>query len=58
MSVKKLVIGIYSLTGCEGCRHEVINLGEKLIKAIEELGIELAYEPLLGLSTERDMLRR
>ncbi len=54
MSVKKLVIGIYSLTGCEGCRHEVINLGEKLIKAIEELGIELAYEPLLGLSTERD----
>ncbi len=54
MSTKKLVIGIYSLTGCEGCRHEVINLGEELLSTMDELGIELAYEPLLGLSSERD----
>jgi len=50
---EKVVIGIYSLTGCEGCRHEIVNLGERLLQALEDLNIELAYEPLLGLTTER-----
>ena len=50
---EKVVIGIYSLTGCEGCRHEIVNLGERLLQALEDLSIELAYEPLLGLSAER-----
>ena len=50
---EKVVMGIYSLTGCEGCRHEVVNLGERLLQALEDLNIELAYEPLLGLSAER-----
>ncbi len=50
---EKVVVGIYSLTGCEGCRHEIVNLGERLLHALEDLNIELAYEPLLGLTAER-----
>lgn len=52
MSVKKLVMGIYSFGSCEGCRHEIINLGEELLEFLERNNIEIAYEPLLGFSQE------
>jgi len=44
-----LRIGFYSLTGCEGCRHEVLNLGERLLRMLNELGIKITHEPLLGV---------
>ncbi len=50
----KIIVGIYSLAGCEGCRHEIVNLGEKLIELMEKYGIEIAYEPLLGYTSERE----
>ncbi len=53
MSVRKLVVGIYSFSSCEGCRHEILNLGEELLEFLERNGIEIAYEPLLGFSQER-----
>lgn len=49
---EKLKIGIYSFSSCEGCRHEIINLGERLIKTLEEYNIELVHEELLGLKEE------
>jgi len=50
--MSKLTVGIYSLGGCEGCRHEIVNLGEELFKAMEEYGFKIVYEPLLGLRNE------
>jgi len=44
-------LGIYSFDGCEGCRYR---LAENLLTISAELGIELAYEPLLGLKEEQD----
>ncbi len=49
----KLTLGIYSLTSCEGCRYELINLGDELLNILNSYDIELAYEPLLGLGRER-----
>ncbi len=54
MAHRRLVVGIYSLAGCEGCRHEILNLGEELLKLLEKYGIEIAYEPLLGYISERE----
>ncbi len=54
MPQDKIVVGIYSLAGCEGCRHEIVNLGDKLLELLEEAKIEIAYEPLLGFSQERE----
>ena len=54
MTKTKLVVGIYSLAGCEGCRHEILNLGEELLKLLKEYDIEIAYEPLLGFTSERE----
>jgi len=51
---KKLVMGIYSFSSCEGCRHEIINLGEELLEFLERNNVEIAYEPLLGFSQERN----
>ncbi|MCD6380870.1 MAG: 4Fe-4S binding protein [Candidatus Odinarchaeota archaeon] len=43
-----LRIGIYAFGGCEGCRY-------RLIESILNLdGIEIVYEPLLGLNKEAD----
>ncbi len=53
MSRGKLIVGIYSFSSCEGCRHEVLNLGEELLKILSEYGVEIAYEPLLGYTQER-----
>jgi len=47
-----MTIGFYSFSGCDGCRYEVLNLGEKLLDFIQRNGLEIAYEPLLGLSRE------
>lgn len=47
-----MTIGFYSFGGCDGCRYEVLNLGEKLLDFIQRNGLEIAYEPLLGLSRE------
>ena len=54
MSQDKIVVGIYSLAGCEGCRHEIVNLGDELLELLKEANIEIAYEPLLGFSQERE----
>lgn len=42
-------IGIYSIGGCEGCRYWLI---DSLLGVCEELGAEIIYEPLIGLSEE------
>ncbi|MHA1860631.1 MAG: 4Fe-4S dicluster domain-containing protein [Candidatus Asgardarchaeia archaeon] len=43
-----LRIGIYAFGGCEGCRY-------RLLESILNLdGIEIVYEPLLGLNKEAD----
>ncbi|MHA1506303.1 MAG: 4Fe-4S dicluster domain-containing protein [Candidatus Asgardarchaeia archaeon] len=43
-----LKIGIYAFGGCEGCRY-------RLLESILNLdGVEIAYEPLLGLNEEAD----
>jgi len=42
-------IGIYSFGGCEGCRYWLI---DSLLRICGELGAEIAYEPLIGLSKE------
>ncbi len=52
--MRKLIVGFYSFNSCEGCRHEIINLGEKLLNLLERYNIEIGYEKLLGLSKERD----
>ncbi len=44
-------LGIYSFGGCEGCRYRLADL---LLSLSNELGIEIVYEPLIGLSEERD----
>ena len=36
---KKLKMGIFSLTCCEGCEFAVLDLGEKLLKATEKVDI-------------------
>jgi len=43
-------VGIYSLGGCEGCRYELIR---DILRLSWELGLEIAYEPLLGLNKEQ-----
>ena len=42
-------IGIYSFGGCEGCRYWLI---DSMLRVCEELGAEIVYEPLIGLSKE------
>lgn len=42
-------IGIYSIGGCEGCRYWLI---DSLLRICGELGAEIVYEPLIGLSEE------
>ncbi|MEM0361862.1 MAG: 4Fe-4S binding protein [Sulfolobales archaeon] len=54
MSKSRLVIGIYSFGGCEGCRHELVNLGEELVGLMSDYGITIAYEPLLGYVSEKE----
>ncbi len=54
MAQEKIIVGIYSLAGCEGCRHEIVNLGNELLELLKEANIEIAYEPLLGFSQERE----
>ncbi|MHA1664757.1 MAG: 4Fe-4S dicluster domain-containing protein [Candidatus Njordarchaeales archaeon] len=44
-------LGIYSFGGCEGCRYRLV---EDILSISAELGIELAYEPLVGLKEEQD----
>jgi len=52
MNGRKMTIGFYSFSSCDGCRYEVLNLGEKLLDFLQRNGLEIAYEPLLGLSRE------
>ncbi len=54
MSGGKLVVGIYSFGGCEGCRHEILNLGEELLELLSKHGVTIAYEPLLGYTDEKE----
>ncbi|MEM0453117.1 MAG: 4Fe-4S binding protein [Sulfolobales archaeon] len=54
MSEKKLVVGIYTFGGCEGCRHEILNLGEELLDLLAKYNITVAYEPLLGYIDEKE----
>ncbi|MCS7108381.1 MAG: 4Fe-4S binding protein [Sulfolobales archaeon] len=54
MSERNLVIAIYSFGGCEGCRHEMLNLGEELLNLLAKYGITVAYEPLLGYVDEKE----
>ncbi len=42
-------IGVYSFGGCEGCRYWLI---DSILRVCEELGAEIVYEPLIGLSKE------
>jgi len=42
-------IGVYSFGGCEGCRYWLM---DSMLRICEELGAEIVYEPLIGLSKE------
>jgi coenzyme F420-reducing hydrogenase gamma subunit len=50
--VTRLKVGFYSFGGCEGCSYELLNLDEALLKALEELQIDIAYSVVLGAPTE------
>jgi len=52
MSGRKITIGFYSFSGCDGCRYEVLNLGEELLEFLQRNELKIVYEPLLGLNRE------
>lgn len=44
-------VGVYSFGSCEGCRYRLVH---ELLRLASELGLEIAYEPLLGLNEESE----
>ena len=45
-------VAIYSFSSCEGCRYTIVNELDRVLRALEKLGIEIVREPLLGLGEE------
>jgi coenzyme F420-reducing hydrogenase gamma subunit len=54
MTNSKLVVGIYSFGGCDGCRHEILNLGDALLELLGKYNVTIAHEPLLGYVDEKE----